>query len=333
MTTPHPLHPWVAQRRGQVNFATQLIASYDDPQGPAIVQAAKLVDDLGVDAIFLSDHPTWAPEPYVHLAAMAMVTKRVGLGPMVAASPYRNPVHYARLVSDIDHLSNGRAINGLGIGWNAAEWDMGNNEFERMGIPYPPTPDRQAALEEAIAIMRGAWSGEPFTLLGDYFQVEQARVPPTSQQPEPPLVIAGAGKKTLNQVARLADMSNFGSGPSGQVDGPAEAAQRLAVLRAQCELVERTFEDIIRSHFIHWLMLAKDYTALDAKVKHYFPDGVSGFWGNGLIALTVAEAAPYFQRYVDIGMNYFVIQSLDVHDEETLTLLLQEVKPMLKAEG
>src|SRR5215212_1556308 len=119
MLIPDTIHPWVAERKRQFRFAAQLNAGDNPEPGKTLVEAAKRIEAIGFDAVFLGDHPVWTPDAYLHLAAMAMVTERISLGPIVAAAPYRNPVVSARLVSDLDHLSDGRAVNGLGIGWNA----------------------------------------------------------------------------------------------------------------------------------------------------------------------------------------------------------------------
>ncbi len=118
-----------------------------------LIAAAQLCDRIGIDAVFLGDHPAWSPEIWVHFAAIAVSTERIRFGPMVSANPYRNPVLTARILSDLDHLSDGRVINGLGIGWNAADYDLGTNEFERMGLPYPSVRERQEQLDEAIQII------------------------------------------------------------------------------------------------------------------------------------------------------------------------------------
>lgn len=330
MSIPTTINPWVADRKGQFRFAAQLNAGDHPEPGRTLVEAAKGIEELGFDAVFLGDHPVWTPDVYLHLAAMAMVTERISLGPIVAAAPYRNPVVSARLVSDLDHLSNGRAVNGLGIGWNASEWEMGRNEFDMLGIPYPPTKARQEQLEEYITIMRGVWNEKPFTFAGAHYQITDAYVAPPVQQPEPPLLIAGGGKRTLGQVARFADMVNFGPGPAGGTAGPELAAERLAVLREQCETVGRNPDHLLTSTFEHWLIVAPDQAALDRKIGKYFPNGVEGFWGSGLVAQTVEGAIDYYQQFIDAGIDYFVFQSLDIFDRETLELIKQEVEPVLQ---
>ncbi len=269
---------------------------------------------------FLGDHLAWAPDVWMHLAAIARSTERVRLGQMVAAVPYRTPLLTARLASDLDHLSDGRSILGLGIGWNAEDYGLGTNEFDRMGLPYPPVRERQAALEEAVAIVRGVWGAYPFDFDGAYYRVREANVQTPVQKPEPPLVIAGGGPRTLDQVARLADACNFGRGPAGGIDTPEDARQKLDNLRAACEAAGRPYDDVLRTHFTHWLILAPTEKAVQAKVDHYFPNGLDAFWGSYLVAGTPESVARHYQGFADTGIGYFVLQTLDPGDEETVAL-------------
>ncbi|MFN8590750.1 MAG: LLM class flavin-dependent oxidoreductase [Thermomicrobiales bacterium] len=323
-------HPWVAARKGRINLALQAVAAHSDgDRGDALQRAGERAERHGFDAFFLGDHPAWAPDCWLHLALVASRTQRIGLGQMVAAVPYRAPLLTARLQADLDRVSNGRSILGLGIGWNAADYGLGTNEFDRMGIPYPPVPDRQKALVEAIAIIRGLWAPELFTFDGRYYRAREANVDPPVQAGGPPLVIAGAGDRTLDQVARLADICNFGPGPAGQVDNPEAARSRLAVLADKCLEQGRTYDDILRSHFTHWLILAPTEAEAQAKVARYFPNGLDAFWGAFLVWGTPGQAAAYYQRYVDVGIEYFVVQTLDPDDEESMVLATSEMLPML----
>ena len=324
-------HPWVEPFLGNVGFGLQAVAAYGEgPPGKRLLHAGRLADAHGFDAFFLGDHPAWAPECWVHLAALAVTTSRVRLGQMVAANPYRAPLLTARLASDLDHLSDGRSILGLGIGWNAADYGLGTNEFERMGLPYDSTRERQAALEEALAIIRGVWGSQPFSFAGRHYSATDAQIPPPVQEPAPPLVIAGAGERTLAQVARHADAANFGPGPAGNVDTAEIAREKLALLRRQCEAVGRPYDDILRSHFTHWLILAPDEGAVRAKVARYFPNGLDQFWGAYLVAGTPEDAARHYQPFVDAGIQYFVLQTLDPTDEETIRLVTEQLAPRMR---
>jgi alkanesulfonate monooxygenase SsuD/methylene tetrahydromethanopterin reductase-like flavin-dependent oxidoreductase (luciferase family) len=324
-------HPWVASRKGAIGFALQAVASRSagDP-GAALIRAGLHAERYGYDGFFLGDHPAWAPECWLHLAVVAAQTSHIRLGQLVAASPYRNPLLTARLQSDLDRLSCGRSILGLGIGWNAADYGLGENEFDRMGIPYLPVPARQAALEEAITIIRGVWGDEPFSMSGEQYSAANAQVDPPRQHGGVPLIIAGGGSRTLHQLARLGDVSNFGPGPAGNANSPAEARDCLNRLEAQCQLVGRPYDHILRTHFTHWLVLAEDEQAVAAKVARYFPDGLDAFWGAYLVACTPEAAVEHYQAYVDAGIEYFIVQTLDPDDEETVALVTSELLPRLQ---
>jgi alkanesulfonate monooxygenase SsuD/methylene tetrahydromethanopterin reductase-like flavin-dependent oxidoreductase (luciferase family) len=331
MSAQRERHPWVEQFQDRIGIALQAVADHGEgAPGKRLLHAGQLADTFGFDAFFLGDHPAWAPECWVHLSAIAVTTQRVRLGQMVAANPYRPPLLTARLASDLDHLSDGRLILGLGIGWNAADYGLGTNEFERMGLPYDSTRERQAALEEALAIIHGVWGEQPFTFAGRHYSVSDAQVPRPVQTPSPPLIIAGAGERTLAQVARFADVANFGPGPAGHVDTAEAALEKLSLLRRQCEAVGRPYDDILRSHFTHWLVLAPDEAAGQAKVNRYFPDGLDAFWGAYLVAGTPETVARYYQEYVDAGIQYFVFQTLDPTDEETVCLAAEDLLPRLR---
>ncbi len=94
---------------------------------------------------------------------------------MVSSVLYRPPALTARLADDLDHLSRGRAILGLGIGWDATALGWGTNEFERMGLPYPSTRERQEALGGGHDHTRGL-GPEPFSFRGRHYTATDAQV-------------------------------------------------------------------------------------------------------------------------------------------------------------
>ena len=330
--TPRPAHPWVVERREGIRFALQAVAATDDPEpGAAEIAAGQLAEELGYDACFLGDHPGWAPDCWVHLSALAVKTARIGLGTLVCCALYRPPVVTARLAADLDRLSAGRLVLGLGIGWDASELGWGTNEFDRLGLPYPPVRERQEALDETLRITRGVWGPEPISFRGKHFTVEDVQVSPPPLQPlGPPIVIAGAGTRTLRQVAHFADACNFGPVVTGGVDTPEEVRRRFDVLKQHCDEVDRPFDDILRSHFTIWLMLAEDDRSVQRKVERSFPGGVDETWRRALFAGTPEQAVVHFREFADAGMQYFVAQVLDARDEETFRLLAQEVVPRVQ---
>jgi alkanesulfonate monooxygenase SsuD/methylene tetrahydromethanopterin reductase-like flavin-dependent oxidoreductase (luciferase family) len=261
---------------------------------------------------------------------VAASTRRIGLGVNVCCALYRHPVLTARLAADVDNLSNGRLILGLGNGWDA-------NEFANLGLPFPPAAERQAALTEAIEIIQGVWGEEAFSFEGQHFRCAGAHVSPRPvQRPSPPIMIAGGGeRRTLRQVAQSADACNimqidpFGGG----LLSPEAVGRKLAVLRGHCEDLGRPFDTILRSYTTGWTILARDERALAAKVARYFPDGIEqryqGTWRDYVFHATPDRAIAHFRALVEAGVQYFIVETMDAMDDETIRLLATDVIPAI----
>jgi alkanesulfonate monooxygenase SsuD/methylene tetrahydromethanopterin reductase-like flavin-dependent oxidoreductase (luciferase family) len=322
------LIPWVEQFRNTVGFGVQTVAHDSDPQpSRTVIAAGQLVDELGYDAFFIGDHPGYATEAWLHLSAVAMTTSRVRLGSVVNCASYRHPAYLARLAADLDNISGGRLLLGLGIGWNT-------QEFGQLGIPFSSIRERQEALGETIDIVRSLWDKELFTYHGKHWSTIEGRVaPPPVQQPGPPLIIAGSGEQgTLRQVAKYANACNFGAGRNvGAVRGDDQVRHKLDVLRQRCEEIGRNYDHILKSYFVTWLMLGKTDEAAQAKLNRYYPDGLTDEQRITRIAGSPERVTPYFQSLVDDGIQYFVVQIMDAGDTETMKLLAREVIPRVRS--
>ena len=127
-----------------------------------------------------------AADPWVTLAAMAMRTSRVLIGPLIAAVPRRRPWKLAREVATIDRLSGGRMVLPVGIG--AAADDAG---FREVGEPMD-VRTRIRLLEETLDILSGLWTGKPFSYEGEHYRIgSMTQVPPPLQQPRVPIWVVG----------------------------------------------------------------------------------------------------------------------------------------------
>jgi alkanesulfonate monooxygenase SsuD/methylene tetrahydromethanopterin reductase-like flavin-dependent oxidoreductase (luciferase family) len=255
-----------------------------------------------------------------------MTTQRIRLGSIVNCVHHRHPVMHARLAADLDRISRGRLILGLGIGWNAAE-------FAQLGLDFPPVPARQEALVEAVQIMRGVWGPEPFTFRGNHWWTDGGHIaPPPAQRPGPPLIIAGGGERvTLRQVASYADACNFGGAPTtGGARSVEEVRHKLEVLRGYCAKLGRPVESLLRTHFTSWLMLSGTEAGAQAKLDRYHPGGVSDQQKASRIAGTPETAIQFYQALADVGIDYFIVQIQDAADEETLRLLATAVAPHVR---
>lgn len=318
-------HPWVAERQAGIRFGVQVFPLPDDPNPTeSVVAAGLLAEEVGLDGFFIGDHPGYHIEPWLHLAVVAARTTRVQLGSVVNCVFHRHPAMLARMTADLDRISRGRVMLGVGIGWNEPE-------FAQLGIPFEPVPERQRGLDEALEIITGMFSDEPVTFEGETWWTRDARLTsPPVQLPRPPILIAGAGKRTLGQVAEWADISNFGgSRNTGDVRTDQEIVAKLAEIDQLCAQMGRDPGTLLKSHFTSWLMLAETDEDAQAKLKRYFPGKLSEEHKRTRIVGSPADIVEYYRSLAELGFRYFVVQIQDSRDLETIELLGREVAPEL----
>jgi alkanesulfonate monooxygenase SsuD/methylene tetrahydromethanopterin reductase-like flavin-dependent oxidoreductase (luciferase family) len=169
--------------------------SWGDPRISA--ELALLAEDSGWDGVFLEDYIVWQShqdvptyDPWITLAAMAMRTKHIRLGTMVTPLARRRPWKLARETVSLDNLSNGRLILGVGLG-DTGESVEADVSFTHFG-ERTQARERALMLDEALDVLTGLWSGEPFHYDGRYYQVEQVTfLPPPIQKPRIPIWVGG----------------------------------------------------------------------------------------------------------------------------------------------
>jgi len=133
------------------------------------------------------------------LVVAAEVSPTIRISPMVLANDYRHPVILAKDTATMDILSSGRFELGIGTGWI-------EHQYTAAGVPYDSPRIRVDRFEEAIHVIKGCWSGEPFTFEGEHYQTEAVTCPRPYQQPHPPILVAGAGRRMLDIAGREADI-------------------------------------------------------------------------------------------------------------------------------
>ena len=119
-------------------------------------------------------YPTPFYDPFVTLAWLARATTRVELGTTVVILPYRHPLHTARLAANVDRLSGGRFIFGVGVGW-------ARQEFEALGVPFER---RGELLDEHLAAWRVLWRDSPASFDGRYYRFSDVWLEPKPFRPE-----------------------------------------------------------------------------------------------------------------------------------------------------
>jgi alkanesulfonate monooxygenase SsuD/methylene tetrahydromethanopterin reductase-like flavin-dependent oxidoreductase (luciferase family) len=210
---------------------------------------ARAAEEVGLDSIWLGDHLLYRGdgreergpwEAWTLLAALAAVTERIRLGPLVACSSFHPPGLIAKMAATVDEISAGRFVLGLGAGWNATE-------YRAFGLRYD---QRVARFEESFDIVRRLVAGERVTLRGRYWQADDAvLLPPPARRI--PLMVGAAGERMLAITIPHVEAWNcwyswYGNSVEGfaelsaRIDAAAERAGRSprAVARSACVLVE-----------------------------------------------------------------------------------------------
>jgi alkanesulfonate monooxygenase SsuD/methylene tetrahydromethanopterin reductase-like flavin-dependent oxidoreductase (luciferase family) len=312
-------HPFVAESRRSVRFG---VVGAFLPGWAELRDFAIRAEDLGFDSYWANDHPTRSMDCWTQLTALAMATSRMRLMSLVSCVYYRSPLLIARQAADVDLISGGRLILGLGIGDDA-------DEFRRLGVPFRLAGERLAALAETIEAIRAMWDS-PVPSGAGQPQPESGPIRPGPvQQPRVPILIGGGGERTtLPLVARYADVSNFGPHEwTGGAFGLDDVRRKCELLRQHCELIGRPFESILRSHYTPLLTLAETASALERKrAAARIPD--AGLHTVPLFA-TVDDAVAHYQALTDAGMQYF-LATVNGRDTETVDLLAQQLMPALK---
>jgi alkanesulfonate monooxygenase SsuD/methylene tetrahydromethanopterin reductase-like flavin-dependent oxidoreductase (luciferase family) len=215
---------------------------------PEYAVMARAAEEVGFDSVWVGDHllyrddgrPERGPwDAWTLLAGLAVVTERVGIGPLVACTAFHRPGVLARVAAAVDELSGGRLVVGLGAGWN-------ETEFTAFGIPFD---DRLVRFSEALEIIRRLLAGERVTYGGTYEAVNDAVLLPAPAR-RPPLMIGAIRTPTLEVAIPYVDVWNtwyewYGNTPDGfatasrRVDEIARRAGRdpHAILRSACVLV------------------------------------------------------------------------------------------------
>ncbi|HZQ35467.1 MAG TPA: LLM class flavin-dependent oxidoreductase [Dehalococcoidia bacterium] len=167
---------------------------------PALAAATRQAEALGIDAVLFGEHhgapQNRFPALLNLLSALAACTNTIRLGTSVVLSALENPVRLAEEAAQVDVISGGRLILGLGLGYQPAD-------FQHFGVPFA---QRRSRFEEGIEVLRRAWSERPFSFSGRRYRFDAVSVYPLPvQQPRPPLWLAGWTPAGVRRAARLGD--------------------------------------------------------------------------------------------------------------------------------
>ena len=214
-----------------------------DVRWPEYLAMVRTAEAVGFDSIWVGDHylyrddgrPERGPwEAWTLLAALAAVTERVQLGPLVACLNFHEPAVLAKLAATVDEVSAGRLVFGMGAGWN-------RTEFDAFGIPYD---HRASRFEEAFDIVRRLLAGERVSAHGQWHTADDAVLMPAPSN-RIPLMVGSSGERVLAATLPYVDVWNtwfdwYGNTAEG-------FAARTAGIDAACERAKRDPSTLVRS--------------------------------------------------------------------------------------
>jgi alkanesulfonate monooxygenase SsuD/methylene tetrahydromethanopterin reductase-like flavin-dependent oxidoreductase (luciferase family) len=320
LLTARPPHPWVTDGNGGIRFG---VAYGPRTEWSATRSFVQLVEALGFDSYWTMDHPVSGFDAWSSLAALAAVTNHIRLGPLVSCVYYRSSAMLARLAADVDRVSEGRLVLGVGGGNHA-------REFEKLGIDFPSTAERLAAVEGTLRAVHELWGGDSDGLPGDHVQHHAPPVRPGPvQRPHVPVLIAGGGEKvTLRQVARYADASNFSPHiHAGSAFSTDDVRRKLDVLREHCRSLDRPYDAVLKTHVAVPVVLAETADALARKLDA-IPDHIRRGYASSTLSGLPEEVVTSYQELVNAGLAYF-IAGIYGDDRESVRLLAERVMPYL----
>ena len=282
----------------------------------------------GFDSIWTSDHLLCPTGPaggtildgWTLISAIATLTERAQIGLIVSANTLRHPALVAKMAVTLDHISNGRAVAGLGAGWL-------EGEHVAHGIPFDARPGaRLDRLAEAAMIVRQLMDGETVDFAGGYYQLHEAHHAPGSVQARLPILIGGEGRrKTLRIVAQVADLWN--------ARGPLPALLDAdTALREHCEVLGRDPASIERMAN-RWVVIRDDareaQRVIEAGTAY---QGLSDVDPATVVAGSPEAVADTLRPLVEAGFRHLVWSLRAPWDLETIQRL-PEVRDLLTQGG
>jgi alkanesulfonate monooxygenase SsuD/methylene tetrahydromethanopterin reductase-like flavin-dependent oxidoreductase (luciferase family) len=302
-----------------VDFGLALVESHPK------TKLTQWMDDLDVilpqleghfKSLWMTDHLFWedlyAYEAWTVLSFLAARWPRFDIGPMVMGQSYRNPGLLAKMAATLQVFSQGRFIMGIGAGWK-------EDEYHAYDFPYPSAGVRLEQLVDTLEIMKRLWT-EPdkVTYQGKHYAVRDAYFEP-KPDPAPPIVIGVAGDRALRIAAQYADWWNLSDAPIDQFK------ERLGVLHRHCDAIGRDPKSIRLSWFGRVVVGRTEpeiHKLAHSRLKPYSPD-------NAFVG-TPAQIAEEMSKFVEAGVDYFMIDIVGLPNPDIVGMILEEILPKVQ---
>lgn len=263
------------------------------------------------DSAWIVDHLQDNMLPYLEswtaLTYLAALAPRLNIGHIVLCQSFRNPALLAKMASTLQYMSAGRFILGIGAGWK-------EDEYLAYGYEFPSPKTRLEELDETLQIIKALWHEPAATIQGKHYSVTNAYCEP-KPDPLPPIMVGGTKPRMLRLIARHAD---WWSVPWRNVDTYRPLVQAL---EQACVDVGRDSATLRRTWYGGCFCAPTDAAVNTMSAGKKLSDGF--FVG------TPSQVVEQMRPFIDLGVDYFMLNWGGFPDFTTLKALTYEVLPAL----
>jgi alkanesulfonate monooxygenase SsuD/methylene tetrahydromethanopterin reductase-like flavin-dependent oxidoreductase (luciferase family) len=281
---------------------------------------APAVEDFGFSGLYRSDHFVDADPPdlpslelWVSLTWLADHTRKIQIGSLVTPFSFRHPVHTARMAKDLDDLSGGRFVLGVGAGWEGAV-----REHTMFGFDLLPVKERFIRFEEGLEIVsRLLKENQPVTFTGRFYHLQEARLLPFPKRlGGPPIMVGGNGStRLLSLAAKYADEWN------AIHRTPIEFAKLNNRLNMLLDKIQRPRQSIKRSQ-----MMGLMFGESQPDLVHLLGDRqASEMWEKGVLVGCASQIVDQLNQLAEAGVVQVILQWSDLENLRKLESFSHQV--------
>jgi len=303
----------------------EMVMGQNERNFAELIALARAAEKLSLDAVWVGDSILARPrfDPVTTLAAVAASTERIRIGSAVILSALRNPVVLANEMANVDLISRGRLILGLGT---AARNEPNRREFESIGISFS---DRIGIFDEGVDVMQRLWREPKVTYEGRHFKLDDVSLGLRPYGDGIPVWLSASEGRSLARVLQKGDGWLM-------LAANAEAfRQAWTQLRDMAAEAGRDVSDLGRAVYVT-LDINHDASAAMARMRSF----IEGYYGGAYEDLTRIHAvcagsaetcAAWLQQFIDAGVNTLIVRFNQRDQTGQLQSFAEQVMPLLRS--
>ncbi|HYU72603.1 MAG TPA: LLM class flavin-dependent oxidoreductase [Ktedonobacteraceae bacterium] len=263
------------------------------------------------DSAWLTDHLQFENRPILEgwttLTYLAALYPHLNFGHAVLCQSFRNPALLAKMAATLQYMSEGRFILGIGAGWK-------EDEYRAYGYPFPGPRTRIDELEETLQIINALWNDERATVRGKHYQVVDAYCEP-KPDPRPVVMVGGSKPRMLSLIARYADWWSV------SWTGLESYREQVNICRQACAEINRDMKTLRQTWFGGCVCAPTETMVRELNAVSISPE-------NAFVG-TPDQIVEQMRPFIDLGVDYFMLNCGSFPDLTTLEMLTDKVLPTL----